>query len=220
MRRFSFKIDLTQQNGPSSVPQKRSNASSAPKQADGFEMSSSLQEQRQALREWPRFQAHLEALPKLIETLEPWADPNLGAEFVRIYRVSAQKVLDSAPGFYQEEKTENHCFFSSDGTKHVLSRLLARPHDRVSEIRLTPQGTLIRLYYEKSSGPAQSLEDLFEHGLLGLDEDLSRFTRYPHYVLRFFLLNPKDEYLESSFRGVSYFDEDTRQIITEEAASL
>ena len=160
-------------------------------------MSSSLQEQRQALGEWPRFQAHLEALPKLTQTLEPWSDPNLGSEFVRVYQVSMQKILDSAPGFRQEEKTENHCFFSADGTKHLLSRLSNRPYQRISEMRLTPQGTLIRLYYEKSSGPDQSLEDLFEHSLLGLDEDTPRFARYPHYVLRFFLLNPQGEYLES-----------------------
>lgn len=218
MRRFSFKIDLTKTDKLSSAPAKPKKG--PPPVADGFEMSGDLALQRQSLRAWPQFQAELEGLPDIQGTLEPWADENLAAEYVRIYQVSRQKVSDSAPGFGQEKKTETHCFFAPDGTKHLVSRLLARPHDRINEIRFSPDGTLIRLYYENCGGESQSLEDLFEHGLLGLEEDTPRFAQFPHYAMRFFILQTEGEFLKASFRGVSFFDPDSGTILTEEAESL
>jgi len=219
VRRFSFHIDLRKKDGDSS-PKKPRSKSTAPEVADGFEMSGDLAERRQFLRAWPSFQRHLLELCEVTETLEPWDDPHLGAEYVRIYQVSKQKILDAEPGFSQQEKMETHCFFTPDGTKHFVSRLLSRPHDRLSEIRLNSDGELVRLYYEKSEGPAQSLDDLFEHGMLGLEDDVARFARYPNYVLRFFLMVVNGEYLDSTFRGVCYYDPQSGQVLTEEAGSL
>jgi hypothetical protein len=73
------------------------------------------------------------------------------------------------------------------------------------------------MYYQNSGGPSQSLEDLFEHGLLGLEEDVGRFARYPHYLMSFFLLVPKEVYLESTFRGVCFYNPDTGEVTIEEA---
>lgn len=220
MRRFSFKIDLTKQGGGDTAPSpKRAGGGPAP-QADGFQMSQDLQQQRQDLEAWPYFQRTLMALPELTDTLEEWEDPHLAAEYVRVYEVTRQKVVDAEPGFTQQGKTESHCFFTPDGAKHLVSRLLSQPETRVNEIRLSPDGTLVRLYYENTQGPTQSTEDLYEHGLTGLEEEVERFRRYPNYVMRFFLLVPEGEFLKSTFRGVCYYDAETDSVITEEAGAL
>lgn len=183
-------------------------------------MSRALSEQRQALRLWPQFQRDLMALPAVEETLEEWNDPHLGAEYVRIYQVSLDKVIEAEPGFSQESKTENHCFFSPDGTKHLVSRLLERPNARINEIRALPDGQVVRLYYENTGGPEQPLDNLFDQGLSGVEEDTARFSRWPHYVLRFFILTPQEEFLESVFRGVCYYDHEAAEIVTEEARPI
>ena len=183
-------------------------------------MSHSLAEQRQALRAWPSFQRALYQLPDLVDTSQEWEKPHIAAEYVRIYQVSKEKVLEAEPGFSEAGKTETHCFFSTDGTKHLVSRLRERPQERVNEIRLRPNGELIRLYYENTQGQLQKLDDLFEHGLLDLQDDVGRFARYPNYVMRFFLLLPEGELLKSTFRGLSYFDQESGQVITEEAEEL
>lgn len=218
VRRFSFNIDLSGKDGSTPAPPKQKR--SAPPVADGYEMSDGLSEQRQALRAWPSFQRALSRLPDLLGTSEEWDNPHIAAEYVRIYQVSKEKVLEAAPGFAQEGKSETHCFFSPDGTKHLVSRLLERPQERVNEIRLRPNGELIRLYYENTQGPSQRLDDLFEQGLLDLQDDVGRFTRFPNYVMRFFLLLPEGECLKSTFRGVSYLDQESGRVLTEEAEEL
>lgn len=220
MRRFSFNIDLRQGGDGDSPPPKPQRKRQPPPVADGYQMSSALSEQRQSMRLWPQFQNALEALPPVVETLDEWDDPHLGAEYVRIHQVSLAKVLEAEPGFSQQDKTEDHCFFSPDGTKHLVSRLLLRPSARVNEIRALPNGQVIRLYYENTGGPDQQLEDLFEQGLYGLEDDIARFAKYPHYVMRFFILTPREQYLESTFRGVCFYDPESGEIITEEADSL
>ncbi len=209
MRRFSFNIDLRKGGQERARPE-----------ADGYQMSSTLAEQRQALRLWPSFQRTLEALPTVEQTMQEWDDPHLGAEYVRIYQVSREKVLEAEPGFTQEEKTETHCFFSPDGTKHLVSRLLARPNARLNEIRALPNGLIIRLYYENTAGTEQPLDNLFEQGLAGIEEDIGHFARWPNYVLRFFILTPSESYLESVFRGVCFYDAESGEIVTEEATKL
>ena len=219
MRRFSFNIDL-RKKGSSSRKKSKQRSSRPPLSADGYEMSDTLSEQRQNMREWPRFQHLLEQLPEMVEPLDEWDDPHQAAEYIRVYEVTRKKILKSAPGFSQEGKTETHCFFSTDGTKHLVSRLLERPNNRINEMRLLQTGQVIRLYYENSEGPEQSLEDLFEKGLLGLEEDVARFARYPNYIMRFFILTPHEVYLESTFRGVCFYDGERGEIVTEEARSL
>lgn len=219
MRRFSFNIDLRKdkKSAGQTKPQKRSKARPS---ADGFEMSSALAEQRQNLRAWPSYQRTLETLPNLLGTTAPWSDEHLAAEYVRIYNVSKQKLLDAAPGFGHEKKLETHCFFQPDGTKQLVSRLLANPHQRVNEIRLSPDGQLVRLYYENTGGELQNLDEIFEAGLLGLEDDLNRFSRFPNYVMRFFLLVPQLDCLESTFRGACYYDPENHAVVTQEAESL
>jgi hypothetical protein len=219
VKRFSFNIDLRKKDGSSS-PKSSKQKSHAPPVADGFEMSGDLADQRQFLRAWPQFQREMDQLPDLIGTLEEWDDTNLGAEYVRIYQVSKHKILESEPGFSQSGKMENHVFFTPDGTKHLVSRLLTRPHDRINEMRLSLDGQLVRLYYQKSDGAVQNLDDLFEHGLLGLEEDVGRFAHFPHYHMTFFILMPKGEHLESTFRGVCYYDHETGRVLTEEAGQI
>jgi len=218
VRRFSFQIDLTQ--GKSSKKKSSQKPGSVPAAADGYEMSGDLQEQRQHLRAWPQFQRALMDLPEVVETLEEWESPNLGAEYVRVYEVTRHKVTEAEPGYKQDGNTEAHCFFSPDGTKHLVSRLSSRPHQRLNEIRLSPDGQLVRLHYECHEGPVQSLEDLFDRGLAGLEEDLDRYRQYPNYVLRIFLILTDGEFLKSTFRGVCYYDAESDSVVTEEAKEI
>lgn len=183
-------------------------------------MSSDLAERRQFLRAWPGFQRTLNQLPTLGDTSSEWDDINLAAEYVRIYNVSAQKILDAEPGFAHENKLESHCFFHPDGTKHLVTRLLANPHHRINEIRLSLNGELVRIHYENTGGELQRLDSLFESGLLGLEDDLDRFCRFPHYVMRFFLLVPEADQLANTFRGVCYYDPESHNVVTEEAEAF
>lgn len=219
MRRYSFNIDLTGDNKPKKG-KKRTRSSSAPSSADQFQMSSDLGRQREHLRAWPGFQRQLEQLPILSGTTEPWDDPHLAQEYLRIYRVTRQKILEAEPGFAQTATLESHCFFKPDGTKHLVTRLLSKPDQRVNEMRLSQDGQLVRLYYQNIGGPPQNIDDLFEHGLLGLEEDRSRFSTHPHYVMRFFIFMPKGELLESTFRGVCYFNAEQGDVVIEEAESF
>lgn len=219
MRRFSFNIDLRKKKSGSSSKSGSKKSTSRPA-ADGFEMSSALSQRRQFRSAWPEFQTRLDQLPQLIDTVEEWDDVNLAGEYLRIYNVSQEKVLDAAPGFSQQGKLESHCFFHPDGTKHFVSRLTTNPHHRVNEIRLSPDGQLVRLYYENTGQELQSLDDLFETGLLDLENQLQRFSRYPHYVMRFFLLIPEGELLHSTFRGICFYDPETHEVVTQEAESL
>ena len=220
VRRFSFNIDLTGKDSSADEPVKRSSQRTPPPVADGFEFSGDLSKERQFLEHWPGFQRDLMSLPELTGTTDDWKDVNLAAEYIRVYGVSKAKIIDAEPGFQQAGKTETHCFFTPDGSKLLVSRLLDCPHQRINEIRLTPQGQLIRLYYEKTDGREQNLDQLFETGLLDLDQDLNRFSSYPNYALRFFLLRPEGHLLEATFRGVTYFNSDEGRIVTEEAAQL
>ena len=88
------------------------------------------------------------------------------------------------------------------------------------EIRLSLDGQLVRIHYETAEGPSQSLEDLFDYGLLGLEEDVERFRQYPDYVMRFFILLPQGEYLNSTFRGVCYYEHESDSVVTEEAGEI
>lgn len=219
MRRFSFQIDLTNKDKLSNSKPKKQK-SSAPQAADGFEMSSDLLQQRQNRRAWPGFQRELMALPELVDTVEEWDNPHLAGEYIRVYQVTRHKVVEAEPGYRQEGKMETHCFFAPDGTKHLVSRLSTRPHQRINEIRLSLDGTLVRMHYESADGPVQSLEDLFDYGLAGLEDDVDRFRHYPNYVMRFFLLVPKGELLDATFRGVCYYDYESDSVTTEEAEEL
>jgi hypothetical protein len=218
VRRFSFQIDLTQGGG--SKKKKPAKKSAPPPPADGYEMSGALQERRRQLKAWPQFQRNLMALPAVTDTLEEWDNPNLAAEYVRVYEVTREKVTDAEPGYKQDGKMETHCFFGTDGTKHLVSRLGSKPHHRINEIRLSPDGQLIRLHYENTEGPTQSLEDLFDGGLFGLEDDLGRFRQFPNYVMRIFLITTEGEHLKGTFRGVCFYDHETDSVVTQEAQEI
>lgn len=205
MRHFSFKVDLRKVKKLQEDEPAPPSARSTPP-ADGFELSLDLSTHRQGMEDWPRFQRQLESQAPVNEVAPHWVDQDLAGEYLRIFTVSRDKVLEAEPGFRQEGKTETHCFFSSDGSKHLITRVLARPDDRVTELRLLPSGELMRLYYENAGGPEQNLGDLFEQGLEGLEQDHGRFARHPHYQLRYFLLQPQEGHLQEAFRGVFAYD--------------
>lgn len=205
MRHFSFKVDLRKVKKLKKEDTTPEPVRSAPA-ADDFELSLDLSTQRQDMGKWPGFQRQLESQPRVVDPAPHWADQELAQEYLRIFNVSRDKVLEAEPGFRSEGKIETHCFFGHDGSKHLVSRVVARPDDRVTELRLLPSGELIRLYYENAGGPEQSLGDLFEGGLEGLEQDHGRFARHPHYQLRYFLLQPGDGSLQEAFRGVYAYD--------------
>jgi hypothetical protein len=214
MRRFSFKVDLRQAGA---LGQEARPAPQAPAVArDAYALSEALRPQRQGMRDWPRFQQQLSALPQVRGAAGHFEDPELAQEYVRIYGVTRQKILDAAPGFATEGKTEVHCFFDQDGSKHLVSRLIALPNTRVTELSMYPSGEVTRLYYQNAGGPEQDLDELYERGLAGLEEEVGRFARYPHYLLKFVLLPCEHDLLADIYRGTCYYDPDSGTVATEE----
>jgi hypothetical protein len=168
------------------------------------------------MREWANYQRALRTLPVVCRAADHFQDQELAEEYVRIYGVTRQKIMDAAPGFDVEGKTEIHCFFDDDGSKHLVSRLIARPNARVTELSLYPSGEVTRLYYENVGGPEQDLTQLYEQGLAGLEEDVGRFARHPNYQLKFVLLPSEGPELVDIYRGACYYDEATGSVVTEE----
>jgi hypothetical protein len=168
------------------------------------------------MRAWPSYQRALRALPEVLSAADHFEDAELAQEYVRIYGVTRQKILEAAPGFDTEGKTEIHCFFEEDGSKHLVSRLIARPSARVTELSMYPTGEVTRLYYENAGGPEQELDELYEHGLAGLEDDVSRFARYPNYHLKFVLLPCEGPLLVDIYKGTCYYDSDTGAVATQE----
>lgn len=166
------------------------------------------------MRQWPAYQRALRALPEVLAPADHFEDMDLAEEYVRIYGVTREKIMDVAPGFAVEGKTETHCFFEEDGSKHVVSRLVARPNARVTELSMYPSGEITRLYYENAGGPEQELDELYEHGLAGLEEDVSRFARYPNYHLKFVLLPCEGSELVDIYKGTCYYDEANGSVAT------
>lgn len=214
MRRFRFQADLRRSQG--SPPVARAPEPAPAVVRDGLALSEALGSKRRQMRLWPQFQRALRVLPPVEDAADHFADAELAAEYVRIYGVSRQKVLDAAPGFDVEGKTEIHCFFDDDGSKHVVSRLTARPNARVTELTLYPSGELTRLYYENAGGPEQDLDELYELGLAGLEDDVARFARHPNYHLKFVLLPCQDRRLSDIYKGTCFYDPATGSVVTEE----
>ena len=98
----------------------------------------------------------------------------------------------------------------------MVSRLLARPHRRVTELSLYPSGEINRVYYEQVGGPEQNLDSLYENGLGGLEEEQARFARYPNYRLKLVILPCKGGRLSDIYRATSYFDPESGSIQTSE----
>jgi hypothetical protein len=211
MRRFSFKVDLRKPKDMSAAK------TQAPVPArDGFALSDSLGRQRRNMRQWPDYQRALRALPQVTSAADHFEDVELAEEYVRIYGVTRQKIMDAAPGFDSEGKTEIHCFFDDDGSKHLVSRLTVRPNARVTELSMYPSGEITRLYYENAGGPDQDLDELYQHGLAGLEDDAPRFARYPNYHLKFVLLPCEGPLLVDIYKGTCYYDEGTGTVATED----
>ncbi len=212
MRRFSFNVDLRNPNA--------SGESESPKPAatarDGFQLSDTLRPQRLNMREWPKFQRALESLAEPESASEKFPDAELGEEYLRIHKVTRRKILEAAPGFDQEGKLETHCFFAHDGSKHLVSRPVALASARITELTMFATGEVTRLYYQNMGGPDQNLDDLYEHGLVGLESDVSRFARHPHYVLKFVLMPCKNAVLMEAYKGTCYYDAQTGTVATEE----
>ena len=213
MRRFSINVNLRKKKA---APRTVKIVAEATPARDGLVLSGDLASKRQALRQWADFQRALMCLPPVTSGPKEHPDPHLALEYVRIYEVTREKLLEAAPGFETADKLEQHCYFDPDGAKHVVSRLLARPHARVTELSLYPGGEVERVYYENTGGPEQNLDDLYQQGLGELPEDLKRFASYPHYRLKFVLLSGKDGALIDIFRGVIYYHADTGALRTEE----
>lgn len=213
MRRFSINVDLRKKEETTRSVKIVSEPAGS---TDGLVLSESLAPKRQALRDWADFQRRLMSLPPVRTGPEEFEDQALAEEYVRIYTVTREKILEAAPGFEQVEKLEQHCYFDADGSKHVVSRLVARPHLRVTELSLFPSGEINRVYYENAGGPDQDLDSLYELGLGGLESDLARFSRYPHYRLKFVSLPCRGAQLTDIYRGLTYYDSDSGSIQTVE----
>lgn len=220
VRHFRFNIDLTKGKKLGQKNKAQQPSRTAPPPSDGFALSEGILARRQSVQEWPRFQFDLEQLPRTLEPGPNWDDTHLAREYIRVYEASQRKILDATPGFVEVGKTETHCFFSNDGCKHLVSRLLSQPHTRVTELTLTTSGDVTRNYYENSGGQAQDTDDLLQNGLDELLSDEARFARYPHYHLRFFMLQTRGELLEETYRGMYLYDPSTNSIVCQNAEQL
>jgi hypothetical protein len=175
-----------------------------------------LFEQQKDLKNWPRYQQTLNAIPPITCPLEEWDDPDLLEEYLQSYSRTRRKVLEAQPGQNTTDKLESHCFFATDGTKHFVSRLHTKAHERINEIRFRRNGQLIRLSYEREDGELQNLDELMQLGLLGIENDQDRFARYPGYILRVLLFTPQGGALKSVYRGIGFYEEESDGMVMEE----
>lgn len=215
MRRFTFKADLrTAGSGPRTklVVQDSSQVLAG----ESLFLSSPLRKNRQNMRSWPAYQRELRSLGLVDKVSQSFENKELAMEWLRIYGVTKKKILDAAPGFSTDDKTDSHCFFSEAGSKHLLSRLTARPNARITELSLYPKGDVTRIYYEHSTGPERDCDELYACGLTGLENDLEQFTRFPNYYLRFVLLSCEEDELVDIYRGRFLYDPERAEVVIDE----
>ncbi len=110
----------------------------------------------------------------------PLAEPEpeqVPEEMVVAYQKLRQDLERRSPG----KTRSDHVFVDRQQRKHHLQRR----SEGLVEIRLEPDGHLVRRVYERVLGPNQDLDDLFQRGMSGLDGDEKRFRSWPGYELRF-----------------------------------
>ncbi|MGE0489042.1 MAG: hypothetical protein AB7S38_07485 [Vulcanimicrobiota bacterium] len=202
-RRYKFHIDL-----------RALNRVAPPQRDDGFQLSEQLREQVGDTSRWELLQRAIEAVPELSSWSPEWQDPLLGEEMMMTYNASLRRARSARPGAYERNAINFNVFFDSDGIKHVVSRPVHEPHDRVSELMISPNGIILRLAYERVTGPRQNTDDLFEDGLCALDsdEEAHRFVRYPGYELRQERFEPEQETLVDVLEQVLFYDLERREL--------
>lgn len=204
-KKFRFKIDLTRLQGERRPPKIR---------GDDFSGTQELADTLGDTSQWPRQQQELEKLPLMVGTTGQWGDPLLGEEFVEAYNVSRERALTTELGAYERTTIFYNVFFTPKGAKHVVTRPMRSPHQRISELILGPNGQLFRLAYEHRGGPLQDLDDLFSGGVSHLNEESDRFRRWPGYTLRYSMFVTREDRLEDVFEGVWVYHEDRGEVVT------
>lgn len=215
MRRFTFKADLRKAGNRPRTKLVLQDSLQA-QAGESLFLSSSLRKNRQNMRSWPAYQRALRTLSLVDKVSQSFENKELAMEWLRIYEVTKKKILDAAPGFSTDNKTDTHCFFSGAGSKHLLSRVVAKPNARITELSLYPKGDVTRMYYEYSTGPERDCDELYACGLTGLENDLEQFARFPNYYLRFVVLSCEEDELVDIYKGRFLYDPDRAEVVIEE----
>ncbi|MBI3926262.1 MAG: hypothetical protein HY319_12030 [Armatimonadetes bacterium] len=179
MRNYRFKIDLTALKGLGEVE-----PPPAAPAGDGFSPSELL-EQVELLEQID--QAYAAALDKLGPSHRltgPHPRRLAAGECLDAYNASLVRAQQAERGRYRKVNIDYHVFFDSQGNKHVVTRPVARPQQRISELILVADGSIRRLSYERVYGPLDDTEDLLLVGLHEIDKKPERFVRNPGYQLR------------------------------------
>lgn len=174
-RVFRFKVDLRKLNRMGGT---------APPPRDGFESSELLEE---SLREEQREQDYartLEELGPATEIADIGTERPLALDLLRSYNASLKRAQSTPGGRYTSRGIDYNVFFDDWSNKHVVTRPSETPRERVSELVVSPEGKLLRIAFEWAKGPRQPLDDLFETGLCGLEDDAGRLAECPGYELR------------------------------------
>jgi hypothetical protein len=132
-------------------------------------------------------------------------------ELEAVYRKLVAEVV-GAPMGLRPHGDDLRQVFVSGGFRHVLFCPAESPNERVGELRLAPDGGLVRRIYERMGGLSQSLDDLFQVGLSGLDEDEARFAAFPGYELRFVRYSVRSGKLRKVQMGSAAFNPETGSI--------
>ena len=115
------------------------------------------------------------------------------------YQKLLAQVDQARPG-----RTATQHVFASQGYKHLLFR---QADESVGELRKSEDGSLVRRVYERMGGEIQSLDDLYEVGLSGLDADRHRFAKFPGYELRFTRYDARRGKLKRVRMGMAVFQD-------------
>ena len=204
-RKFRFNIDLSKIEGKRPPPKIR---------GDDFSGTPELSETLGDTALWPQQQKDLEQLPVLVGTTGDWGDPLLGEEMVEAYNVSRERALSTELGAYERTTIFYNVFFTPRGAKHVVTRPMRNPNQRISELLLAPNGHLFRLAYERRAGREQDLDELFSGGVSHLNEESDRFRRWPGYTLRYSMFVTQGDLLEDVYEGIWAYDPSRGEVLT------
>ncbi|MEW6282108.1 MAG: hypothetical protein AB1758_26115 [Candidatus Eremiobacterota bacterium] len=147
--------------------------------------------------------------------LLPLPVPHGGDPRLEAYNASLVWAERHEPGRFLEGKMEFHVFFDPEtGAKHVLNRLAENPHERLSEVVLYPDGSLISRSLARRDGAPGDLSEPFDAGLAYLDEDEQALEAWSGYELRTVVYERDGSQLVGAEAVNRYYDARSQQVVT------
>jgi len=197
-RFYRFHVDLRKVDG-------LSGQAPAPR-ADDAELEAEAEEIAAAL-------AIIEELTPAIVNPSTWSDPLEAEELLEVYNASLRRGQSMSLGRYVQGNIEYNVVLDTWGNKRVISRPSQRPGSRVSELMVSPDGSILRFSYEHEGGPQESTDDLLETGLEEIEADPTRLHTSPGYVLRTTMFARQGPYLVSFKQKMQAWDPTTGKVV-------